>query len=252
MGTRPIQAISFDLWDCLFHDDSDEIARQAAGRPSKAVERRQLMHAALARHAPVAREVVDAAYDAIDAAFRKVWHEQHLTWTVAERLQLVLQSLGGRLPDAEFEALVHAHETMELEFRPQPAQGAVEALQALHGHYPLAIVSDAIFTPGKHLRELLRGAGMLGYFDHFVFSDELGRSKPHRALFDSVARRFGVALEGIVHIGDRPHNDVGGPHAVGARAVLLTAVKQRPLDGHRPDAVCERYADLPGVLRAMA
>ena len=37
------------------------------------------------------------------------------------------------------------------------APGAVAALRALRGKYPLAIVSDTVFTPGTGLRELLRG-----------------------------------------------------------------------------------------------
>ena len=116
---------------------------------------------------------------------------------------------------------------------------------------PLAIVSDAIFTPGRNLRELLRGAGMLEHFDFFVFSDEIGRSKPHPAVYEAVAVHYGISIESIVHIGDRPHNDLGGPHAVGARGVLLTVVKNRPLEGHIPDAVCDDYAELPEVLEAM-
>ena len=54
-----------------------------------------------------------------------------------------------------------------------------------------------------------------------------------------------------MHIGDRPHNDVGGAHAVGARCVLLTVVKERPLDGHVPDAICDDYAKLPEVLAGL-
>ena len=149
-------------------------------------------------------------------------------------------------------ALVEINEGMELEFRPDPATGAVAALRAIHAKYPLCIVSDTVFTPGRNLRELLRGEGMLEHFDHCVFSDELGHSKPHRAVFDAVAAHFGVAVESIVHVGDRPHNDLGGPHAVGARGVLLTVLKQRALEGHTPDAVCSDYADLPAIIDEMA
>lgn len=248
MSERKIGAVTFDLWDCLFRDDSDEPKRAAAGRPPKPVERRMLVHEYLARHAPIDRAVVDLAYDVTDAAFRKVWHDQHVTWTVAERLRVLLDGLKRTLPADDFDRLVRLHEEMELEFRPDPAPGAVAALRALHGRYPLAVVSDAIFSPGRALRELLRGAGMLAYFDFFVFSDELGYSKPHPAVFAAVAQHYGIDLTGIVHIGDRPHNDIGGPHAVGARGVLLTVIKQRDLEGHIPDAVCDDYGKLADIL----
>ena len=248
MTKRPIGAVTFDLWDCLFADDSDEPKRTTAGRPAKPVERRQLVHEYLNRHAPIDRETVDLAYNIADAAYRKVWHDLHVTMTVGERLEILLEGLKRTLPEGEFAELVRIHEDMELEFRPDPAPGALEALQALHGTYKLAIISDTIFSPGKNLRKLLEGAGMLPYFDHFVFSDELGHSKPHPRVFESVGAAFGIDIKDIVHIGDRPHNDIGGPHAVGARGVLLTVVKNRPLDGHVPDAVCDDYSKLAGIL----
>ncbi|MCC6145115.1 MAG: HAD family hydrolase, partial [Candidatus Hydrogenedentes bacterium] len=182
------------------------------------------------------------------AAYRKVWHDLHVTMSVAERLEILLDGIKRTLPDAEFAELVRIHEDMELDFRPDPAPGALEALQALHGKYRLAIISDTIFSPGKNLRKLLEGAGMLPYFDHFDFSDELGNSKPHPRVFDSVGTAFDIHVQDIVHIGDRPHNDIGGPHAVGARGVLLTVVKDRPLEGHVPDAVCDDYSKLAEIL----
>ncbi len=42
--TRKIKAITFDLWDTVLIDDSDEPKRKAAGRATKAMERRRLVH----------------------------------------------------------------------------------------------------------------------------------------------------------------------------------------------------------------
>lgn len=251
MQKRPIGVVTFDLWDCLFCDETDEPKRAAAGLPSKPVARRRLLYEALCRQAPADRAQVDTAFDVTDIAFRKVWHELYVTWSVAERLAVTLDGLGRTLPPDEFGALVDAIERMELDISPDPAPGAVEALAALHGRYRLAVVSDTVFTPGKYLRGILDKAGMLPYFDYFVFSDEAGHSKPHPSLFESVANHFGVAVADIVHVGDRPHNDIGGPHAVGARGVLLRVVKQRPLDGHTPDAVCDDYARLQDALASL-
>ena len=251
MSKRPIGVVTFDLWDCMFCDETDEPKRAAAGLPSKPVARRQLLHEALTRHEPLDRCMVDIAFDVADQAFRKVWHEQFVTWTTLERIQVILSGLNRSLPPQELEAVVDAIERMEVEYSPDPAPGVREALAALHGKYKLAVVSDAIFSPGKYLRALLEKHDMLQYFDFFVFSDEIGHSKPHPSLFEAVTRHFGVEYADIVHIGDRPHNDIGGPHAVGARGLLLTVVKQRPLDGHVPDAVCDDYGRLPEVLASL-
>jgi len=251
MTRRHIGAITFDLWDCLFVDDSDEPKRATAGLPPKPVARRELLHQYLARHAPIPRNASDLACDGTDAAFRKVWHDQHVTWTVRERMDVLLAGLDRTLPEAELTELVTQLEEMELAFRPDPAPGARDALEALHGRRPLVVVSDTIFSPGRCLRELLDGEGMLAYFDDCVFSDELGRSKPAGEMFEAAAQAAGCDVTALVHVGDRPHNDVGGPHAVGARAVLLTVVKDRGAAHSGADAVCDDYSALPGIIESL-
>ena len=248
VAKQRVRAVTFDLWDCMFADDTDEPKRAAAGAKPKPEARRELIHRALERHASIPRDVVDLAYDMTDAAFRKVWHDQYVTWTVRERLDVLLAGLGRELPEAELAELVTLHEEMELMFSPDPAPGVHEALAALEGKYKLAVVSDAIFSPGRALRQLLDAQGLLGHFETFVFSDELGFSKPAPQVFEAAARQLDVEPADIVHVGDRPHNDVDGAHRAGARAVLLTVVKDRGAADCQADAVCNDYATLPAVL----
>jgi putative hydrolase of the HAD superfamily len=246
-----IKAITFDLWDTIIRDDSDEPKRKEAGRPTKKAERRDLVHNYLARHESIGRDLVDRAYDTVDAAFSKVWKEHHVTWTVAERLDIVLKGLGRELPEIEFAELVRLHEEMELEIRPDIAHGVKEALKELHGHYKLGVISDAIFTPGRALRQILSDAELVGFFDVFIFSDEIGRSKPDPSVFMAATESFGVKPEEMVHIGDREHNDIDGPHRVGARAVLCTVVKDRDSGSTKADAVFNDYSALPAVIAAL-
>lgn len=248
--TRPVQAISFDLWDTLFVDDSDEAVRASRGMPTKKAERRFLLHRALSRHHRVAADQVNLAYDVVDAAFRKVWHDQHVTWTVRERLGALLEGLYLSLPEPELAELVRLHEDMELTVRPHLVPGAREAIEALKGRYKLAVISDAIFSPGRALRELLRGENLFGFFEVFVFSDEIGCSKPDRRVFDHAAEMLGVPVAHLVHIGDRDHNDVKGAQAAGARAILFTAVRKRD-QSTSADAVCGRYEDLARIIEQM-
>ncbi len=251
MTKKAIGAVTFDLWDCMFCDETDEPKRAFMGLPPKKVARRQLLHEALATEAPIDRLLVDHAFDTADAAFRKVWHEQYVTWTTKERIEVVLAGLGRTLTEQSLTRVVDGIERMEVDISPDMAPGVRESLAVLKEKYNLAVVSDAIFSSGKYLRELLAKHDMLKYFDYFVFSDEIGHSKPHPSLFEAVASHFGIQVDEIVHIGDRPHNDIGGPHAVGARGLLLTVVKDRPLDGHVPDAICNNYAELADVLASM-
>ena len=247
-----LKAITFDLWDTIVHDDSDEPKRAARGLRSKKAERRHLLWEALDRQQPIEPERVSLAYDVGDAAFNRVWHDQHVTWTIGERLQVILRGLGRSLPEAEFARVVAAHEDMEVQIRPDLIPGIAEALAALHGRYRTCVVSDAIVSPGRCLKQLLESYDLARHFDGFVFSDVVGHSKPHRAMFEDAASQMGVSLPEIVHIGDRDHNDVKGPQALGMTAILFTATRPADKDKTSADAICERHADLPAIVDRLA
>jgi len=243
-----LKAITFDLWDTIVHDDSDEPKRKAKGLRTKKEERRHLLWDALNRVEPIPFETVKLAYDVGDAAFNRVWHDQHVTWTIGERLQVILKGLGRKLGDAELARVVKAHEDMEVDIRPDLIPGITEALAALHGRYKTCIVSDAIVSPAHCLKRLLESYDLARHFDGFAFSDEVGHSKPHRSMFESAARQMGVELGEMVHVGDRDHNDVKGPQALGMRAILFTATRAADKDRTTADAICERHADLPAIV----
>ena len=246
-----VRLVCFDLWDTVFIDDSDEPKRSRQGLVSKRVERRDLVQQFLARHAPLERARVDCAYDTADAAFRQVWHNQHVTWPVEVRLRVVLAGLHRELPEGEFQELVRLHEDMELGVRPDLVPGAAEALRLLHQRYHLAVVSDAIFSPGRALRERLAGYGLLDLFSAFAFSDEVGRSKPAPEMFQRAAELAGCRIDEIVHVGDREHNDIAGAKDAGALAVLITAAVDRGSAHTRADAVCRNFAQLPEIIAAL-
>jgi putative hydrolase of the HAD superfamily len=194
---------------------------------------------------------VDLASDVVDACYRKVWDDQHVTWTVPERVSVLLKGLGHALPEPELLELILRLEDMELEFRPDPVPGAIEALKALQSDprkIPLAVISDTIYSPGRALREVLDGYGIKDCFDCFVFSDEIGVSKPQPQTFEAVAKGLGVSVEGIVHIGDRNDKDIVGPQGLGARGILITVAKDRGSATTTADAICTDYSELPRLL----
>ena len=218
-----IKAITFDLWDTLVIDDSDEAKRAEQGLRSKFDERRHLLWEALNTTEPIGLETVRLAYNVGDAAFNKVWKEQHITWHIAERLRVILNGLGRELPNETFNAVVRAHEEMEVDIPPDAMPDAVPVLERLARRYKLCIVSDAIVSPGSCLRRLLENHGLAKFFNGFAFSDEVGHSKPHRSMFESAAGQLGVEISEMLHIGDRDHNDVKGPQQLGMKAILFTA-----------------------------
>ncbi len=247
-----IKAVTIDLWDTIIHDDSDEPKRAARGLRTKHDERRYLLWEALNTVEPIDQDRVLLAYDVADAAFNKVWHDQFITWTIAERLRVALTGLGRELPDDAFARVVKAHEAMEVDVPPEAVDGIAGALAELAMRYKLCVVSDAIVTPGTRLRDLLEVHGLKRHFNGFAFSDEVGYSKPHPAMFEAAAGQMGVAVGEMVHVGDRDHNDVKGSQAVGMKAVLFTATRDIDKDTTTADAICARAADLPGIVDRLA
>jgi putative hydrolase of the HAD superfamily len=245
---RTVKAITFDLWDTIFKDDSDEPKRAAQGLRPKSEERPYCIYEALKRRHDLSFETIRLAHSITTSAFNKVWHDQHVTWTVPERLEVLFGGLKVQLPEGDREDLVRTLEDMEVVIRPDAITGVREALAELRKRHKLAIISDAIYSPGRALRELLRGEDLLEFFDVFIFSDETGFSKPDPRVFTTAAEKLGVDISDIVHIGDRDHNDVKGPQRLGARAVLFTATRDRDKNNTTAEAICERYADLPGVI----
>jgi HAD superfamily hydrolase (TIGR01549 family) len=246
-----IRAVTFDLWDTVFIDDSDEPKRKAQGLAPKPAERRNLVQQFLARHEPVSKELIDLAYDTTDAAFRQVWYGQNVTWTVRERLSVLLKGLNRNLPETEFDELIRLHEDMELTVRPDLAPNVAHALSSLQRKYKIGVISDAIFSPGRALRQLLAHYDILNYFSSFISSDEIGCAKPDPAVFEAAAKDLGVTPREIVHIGDRELKDIYGPHNVGARAVLCTVVKDRCSENTKADAICSSFSDLPLILEKL-
>ncbi|NOR74283.1 MAG: HAD-IA family hydrolase [Draconibacterium sp.] len=246
-----IKAITFDLWDTVFIDDSDEPKRKAAGRLSKKEERRALVLQYASKHKKVTKELVESIYNTVDAAFSKVWHSQFVTWTVADRMELIFKGLDIMLPADEMNEIVKLHEEMELEFRPDFIEGVGDAIAELHKTYKLGVISDAIFSPGRVLRELLKGENLLQYFDHFVFSDEIGHSKPQPIVFESAYKNMGVQPHEMIHIGDREHNDTIGPKNVGVGALLCLASLNRGSENTKADAIFSNYKELPSIVNSL-
>ncbi len=252
MATDTIKAISFDLWDTIVHDDSDEPKRKACGLLSKKEQRRNLLWQALCQSTSISLAQVSMAYDVADAAFNTVWHDQHVTWPIAKRLEVILQGLGHTLSKDELAEVVHAHDIMEVDICPDLIDGCAPVLEELASRYKLAIVSDAIVSSGRALRQLLEKHNVGHFFSAFAFSDEVGHSKPHRSMFDSAASQLGVDVSKMVHLGDRDHNDIRGPQALGMKAILFTA--SRDVDQHisSADAICDHYSKLPGIVETLA
>lgn len=123
-------------------------------------------------------------------------------------------------------------------------------LQALkRAGLKLAVVSN--WDTG--LTNLLRGLGLLPYFDEIVASAAVGYRKPERAIFDIARERLGLASHACIHVGDNVDADGDGAALAGIRAVILDRKGRHEGDfgGECSYPVIRTLADLPGAIRRM-
>jgi FMN phosphatase YigB (HAD superfamily) len=246
-----IKAVTFDFWDTIVADDSDEPRRAKLGLPSKPQARLQLLVDEIVEHYPtITPEQIAEAFKYANERFRHAWKSENHTPTVSARLNEAYSFLNLQLTPG-FPTVVRKVEEMELMIPPVLVPNARETLAELSRTYSLALISDAIHTPGRGLRTLMERENILQNFRVFVFSDEAGASKPSPVVFDLAAKELGLPFDQIVHVGDRETNDVAGPLALGMQAILFTGVVDRDSKNTRANALCREFAKLPHVIQSL-
>src|SRR5918992_1625126 len=74
-------------------------------------------------------------------------------------------------------------------------------------------------SPEWLLRPILERQGIAQRVDTIVLSSELGKRKPHRAIFERALGELGVDAEDALFVGDRLDADVVGASRLGMRTV---------------------------------
>lgn len=243
-----MKAITFDFWDTLAHDDSDEPKRVAAGVPPKEAARLALFVSEIQQHHDdISKDEVEAAFRAAQGAFQQQWKVRHRTPSVEKRFLSIFSQLRID-PTPGYTGVVEAIEQMEVQIQPDPVEGIQDVLRALSQDYKLGIISDTIHTPGAGLRKILESFGVLEFFSFCAFSDEVGASKPDQKIFWAAAEGLKSSFDEMIHVGDRESNDILGPRQVGMKSILFTGAEDRGSDKTQADAVCKEFKELPDLV----
>ncbi len=126
---------------------------------------------------------------------------------------------------------------------------ALELLDALRARsLKLAIVSNTAL-PEWLLGPVFARQGLAERVDAVVLSSEVGKRKPHRAIFECALERTGVGPEQALFVGDRRYQDVLGASRLGMRTVLARWFRDdvNP-DGGEPDFVADRLPDVLAIV----
>lgn len=244
-----IKAISFDFWDTIAIDESDEPKRKAKGLLSKPVAREKFFIDEINKVYPkIGTERIVQAFHHANEIFQLQWKNHYFTPSVRERF-LELYKFLQIEPTPNFSKIVEDIERMEVEIPPDPVPDLHPTLKELAQSYKLCLTSDTIHTPGHQVRKILDLFDVTSYFSALVFSDEVGAAKPAALIFESVSKKLGnIPLSEIVHIGDREANDVSGPQKVGMKAILFTGIVDRGSRSSFATQLCAKFSDLPKII----
>ncbi len=218
-----IEAVTYDFWNTLCYEDRGHLRGRRLDAWSGLLEEAGY---------GVERERLDKAFDAS-------WQRFVARWTAGEQFAFaqaaeeILEDLGFDVPPAVRDALVDAFGRAADDAEIHLAPNVATTLEALRDRgVRLGIICDVGMTPSPSLRAHLDRHGVLGLFDHWSFSDEVGCYKPAPA-----------------HVGDLRRTDVAGALAMGMTAVRYTGVND---DDSQPEPeahhVVADHADLPALL----
>jgi len=241
--TRKLEAVCFDYWNTLVHEDG-----------TMAHLRRDAWAARLgSAGVAIADHELDVAFEGAWRRFTEAWHANR-QYVLDDAARDLLTDLGLEGLDADIhESLVadlHAvGETAQLSLAP----GVESCLRRLKAAgLRLGIVCDVGMTPSTLLRSHLERFGLLELFDHWSFSDEVGWYKPAPEIFEHALDGLGGVEPGrAAHVGDLRRTDVAGAQGMGLTAVRYRGVYD-DVDGEGPEAdlLCDHHDDLPALLGA--
>jgi len=160
----------------------------------------------------------------------------------------VLEELG--LLDKEagiaaLEAIRHYYEPLCV------FDGVKQTLEDLAYVYQLGVITN--WDSEDEQQQKLRHLGLDSTFRYFIVSAAAGYEKPDPRIFAHACSLAGIEPGQALFVGDRLDVDVGGAKAAGMRAVWFNHWGGA-LDGASPgpDAVIERFSQLPEVVAALA
>ena len=238
-----IEAVLFDYGHTLIHFDD-----RPHDRLLGAYQRiNQLLAERLRRDVPEATVLIEKVSRAVDDEIQRDYasgREEEVE--IAGLYDAALRALGLELDPAVIE------QVMELEQdgwvgAVHVGPDVVATLEALRADgLRLGIVSNAAYLPRLMVRQM-RALGLRDYFDGVTFSSEVGRRKPHPAIYQDALRKIGVDAAQTLFVGDRVREDVQGPQRLGMHAVLTREWRQEEAAA-TADFVINRLRELPPIV----
>lgn len=236
--------VSIDFWDTIVNAKS--------GNPGRKKTRREALWDVLQQHqVELCSDDISEALQMISKKFDHVWLNYHRTLTPNHLVTYLLENLEIPYTPNEHHHLVTVFEESFWNAPPEIAEGAKETISSLAQTYPLALISDTMFAPGRVIRHFLEDEELGQYFQCYIFSDETGFSKPNPYAFYRALQATESKAAESYHIGDLVETDIIGAQNVGMKAILYTQFSNKGLSTDKnPDLICQDWFEIGDHLLA--
>ncbi len=232
-----IKLISLDLWDTLITDGHTMERERDEKRADFILKELKLPE--------TCKEKIMNFFAELIASFKCPAEKNEWAILPETQLKYLFKQLGVSVPDEKFEKILKVYTEEALDKPPHLIESDVrETLAKFKEKYSLSLISNTGRTPGRVLRKLLNGVGILEFFDVLTFSDEVHLRKPGAQIFLLTCERVGVKCEEAVHIGDSITIDF-----LGARDAEMKPIQFLPDERSHMAPFVRSLKDVESVLR---
>jgi HAD superfamily hydrolase (TIGR01509 family) len=126
-------------------------------------------------------------------------------------------------------------------------EGVTKSITALHGRFPMAIVTSS--NP-EHFDEIHQPLGLVDYFEFVLTNGDYVRHKPHPEPYLRAAERLGLEPESCLVVEDTERG-LDAALAAGMRCVVVPHELTRQADFRRAHGVLESLHDLPDAVERL-
>jgi len=233
-----LRAVTFDFWNTLVSENAGGDTRLAAWLGSLTSHGHRVEQATLERTMTDLWGWFNARWEGNEVVGPEELAGQTLAFLDVEPAPALLEEMVASLHDG------HDPETMQV------SPGIGDALEGLRSAgLRVGIICDVGFTPSTTLRRYLDHHGLLGHFDGWSFSDEVGCYKPDRRIFAHAAGSLDLPDDtAFAHVGDLRRTDIAGARGAGWTSVRYAGWYDDQSDLPDADVTISDHADLTAAL----